>query len=145
MRKNKEYRLECIPCKNLLNPQERVNLLLVRAGIGTKGTPPVFVPLLVDSGATYTTLPVPLLKAVGCDVKHPITQVSIVTGNGQINCPVVTVPWFNCLGHTNRNFPVVGHTLKMSMGWQGILGMDFLEHSKAVISFAEGKIRLGSL
>ncbi|MBO0351631.1 hypothetical protein J0895_21605 [Phormidium pseudopriestleyi FRX01] len=110
--KNKEYRLECVPCKNLLNPQERVNLFLVRAGIGAKGTLPVFVPLLVDSGATYTTLPVPLLQSVGCDLKHPITQVSIVTGNGQINCPVVTVPWFNCLGHTKKKFPRSGTYLK---------------------------------
>ena len=143
--KNKEYRLECLPCKNLLDPQRRVNLLLVRAGIGAKGILPIFVPLLVDSGATYTTLPVPLLQSVGCDLKHPINQISIVTGNGQIQCPVVTVSWFNCLGHTKKNFPVVGHTLRRSIGWQGILGMDFLEASQGVISFAEGKIRFGSM
>lgn len=118
------------------------NLLRTPATVGGRAKGDyVRVQLLVDTGASFTILPVQALKALGYDVNHPIRYQKIMTGNGTINAPVVTVSWFNCLGQSIKDFEVIAHKIPGSLKVGGLLGMDFLTQFQAIISVREPEIR----
>ncbi len=96
------------------------------------------MPLLVDTGATYTILPEITLKNLGYDTENPIARYDkLVTGGGdRLGIPIVQVSSFYCLGKQMIDFPVLAYALPKSPNqryWRGVLGMDFLTHFRAVI------------
>ena len=114
-------------------------LLKVNAKVGAKNVEPVLVPLLVDTGSTYTILRINVVKRLGCDIKNPLRREKIITGKGALALqPVVNVPWFNCAGQVRKNFEVVAYNIPANLGVVGILGMDFL--FQAVISIKDAEI-----
>lgn len=82
------------------------NLLLVNATVGAKNIKLVLVSLLMDIGASYTILPVNLVKGVGGDISNPLSEI-MVTAQGIINLLVESVGWLNCVGQFIENFEVV--------------------------------------
>jgi len=116
------------------------NLLILRAAVGGMGGSVTVLRLLLDTGASYTMLPVEVVEALGCDTHHPLRRVRIVAANGIIVAPVVSVPWLHCLGRRLEEWPVVAHTLPQGAFVDGLLGMDFLTHFKATISVGTGEI-----
>lgn len=120
------------------------NLLQAQAAIGSRGGQVGRFRLLVDTGASYTMLPVEVLETLGYDTHHPIRTVRMVAANGIIVAPVVTVAWFSCLGQRLEEFPVVAHTLPAGTKADGLLGMDVLLGCQAIISVAEAKITFGN-
>lgn len=121
------------------------NLLVLRAAAGGGNQGVVVVRLAVDTGASYTTLPVEVVEALGCDTHHPLRTVRIVAANGVIVAPVVALPWFHCLGQRLTSFPVVAHTLPTGTFVDGLLGMDFLRRCGAVIAVGEATLRCQGL
>jgi aspartyl protease family protein len=95
----------------------------------------VKVPLLVDTGASYTTLPVKVLNDLGYDTQNPDNwHPGIVTGRGHTSrIPIVQVSSFSCLGKQIIDWPILAYTLPQPTYWRGVLGMDFLIHFRAVI------------
>ena len=65
----------------------------------------------------------------------------MVTASGIIVAPIVSVPWFHCLGQRVEGFPVAAHTLPPGTFVDGLLGMDFLLRCSAVIAVEPGQIR----
>lgn len=116
-------------------------LLKVNATVGAKNVLPVLLSLLVDTGATYTILPINAVKRLGCDIKKSLRTEQITTGQGTLLLPVVNLPWFNCAGQLITNFEVVAYDIPANLGLDGILGMDFLRAFKAVISIENAEIR----
>lgn len=98
------------------------------------------VRLLVDTGASYTMLPVEMVEAVGCDTHHPVARRRIVSATGIIVAPVVQVPWFHCLGERVEDIPVVAHTLPAGVWVDGLLGIDFLSRCQAVLDIVQAEI-----
>lgn len=94
--------------------------------------------LLVDTGSTYTILPVEVLEALGCNPTASKDHVRITTASGYVLAPRVAVSWFQALGRKRRNFRAVGHTLPPIGPIDGLLGMDFLIAVKAKIELATG-------
>jgi predicted aspartyl protease len=89
-------------------------------------------------------LPVEALEAVGCDLRHPLREVDILTANGTITLPMVRVPWFHCLGEKVEQWPVLAHTLPLGTRAfaNGLLGMDFLSRFRATIYIGRDEIGL---
>ncbi|GAB4278338.1 MAG: hypothetical protein Fur0025_04840 [Oscillatoriaceae cyanobacterium] len=56
------------------------------------------VRLLVDTGASYTFIPLDTLNTLRYDTNKQLRRQAISTGNGQISVPIVRVAWLNCLG-----------------------------------------------
>jgi len=126
----KRYRLEKVG-----------NLFLTKAAVkGPEGTK--VARLLVDTGSTYTILPVEVLEAVGCSPAESHEHVEIVTGSGIVIAPKVKVVWFQSLGQKINKFEAVAHTLPFSGPIDGLLGMDFLLEIKADISLESGTIEV---
>lgn len=98
--------------------------------------------LLVDTGSTYTILPVEVLEALGCDPTASKARERIATASGYLLAPRVTVSWIQALGKKRRNMQVVAHTLPPAGPIEGLLGMDFLTASKARIYLGSGVIEV---
>jgi predicted aspartyl protease len=107
-------------------------LLITKAAIaGPEGTK--ILSLLVDTGSSYTIIPVEVLESCGCSPAEAKKHLRIVTGSGFVVAPVVQINWFSTLGIKIDNFSVVAHTLPFSGPIDGLLGMDFLRRVKARI------------
>jgi len=98
--------------------------------------------LLVDTGSTFTIIPVESLKILGYDISSSKENVRLITGSGFILAPKIDVRWIQSLGCKFDSFPVVAHTLPPEMYFKGILGMDFLKKAKAIISTFQGEIEI---
>ena len=112
----------------------RGNLLLLRAAVGGADGSVVVLRLLLDTGASFTVLPVEALETIGCETHRPLRRVRMVVASGVIVAPVVAVPWFHCLGQRLEGFLVAAHTLPPGTFVDGLLGMDFLSRCEAEIS-----------
>jgi len=131
MRQRKPYRLH-----------QQGNLLVVQAAVGGIDGSVIVLRLLVDTGASYTMLPVEAVEALGCDTHHPLRRVRIVAANGIIVAPVVAGPWLHCLGQRLEECPVVAHTLPAGAYVDGLLGMDILTRFQATIAVSTGKVKV---
>ena len=118
------------------------NLLAVQATVGSReGSDFVRVRLLVDTGSSFTILPVQVLQNLGYDTGNPLRRQELVTGQGRIYAPVINVSWFNCVGQLIENFEIVAHNLPPNIRINGLIGMDFLTRFQAVISVGDAEIR----
>ncbi len=115
-------------------------LLWVRAAIGGRDGTVIKVRLLIDTEATFTTLPKALLEVVNGNANHPIQQQKLVTGNGTIQVDLVKIAWLSCLGQRAEDFPVIAHSLPAGTFVDGVLGMDFLRRYRATITITSAKV-----
>jgi len=109
----------------------------VKGNIGVLG-----FKLLVDTGSTYSILPVESLRILGYDFANAKERVRLITGSGFILAPKIEVKWIQSLGCKFDSFPVVAHTLPPEMYFKGILGMDFLKQARAIIDVFQGEIEI---
>lgn len=101
------------------------NLLFTRAAVhGPAGTK--VVRLLVDTGSSFTILPVEVLEAIGCDPVIRKRHVRLITGNGIVMVLRVPVEWVHVLGQQVDRISVAAHTIPFSEFFDGLLGMDIL-------------------
>lgn len=126
--------------KKIYRLQRHGDLLWLRIVVGRRGENPLFLRLLVDTGSSYTVLPARILKRIGCNLDAPIKTTTIVAAGGAIRVPIVAVPWLNCLGIEKENFPVVALNLPGTALVNGLLGMDFLKESQAIIDVVKAEI-----
>lgn len=112
-------------------------LLATKASLKDKGGIKVLT-LLIDTGSTYTVVPVEALESVGCSPVECREHVRIVTGSGILMAPRLCLESFSCLGLAMKTFPIVGHTLPPSGPIDGLLGMDFLVTLRARIDLVQG-------
>jgi predicted aspartyl protease len=116
-------------------------LILVNAEIeGPSGC--VIVQLALDTGATSTLINAGLLVAVGYDPALAPERIQITTGSGVEFAPRVILTSITSLGQTRKDLPVLCHTLPLSTGVDGILGLDFLRDQKLTLDFRSGEILL---
>ncbi len=130
--------------KKIYRLQKQKNLLWLRVAVGRNQNNPLLVRLLVDTGASYTVIPNPILQRLGCNLNEPLRTTMIVTASGTIEVPIVAIPWFNCLGIKKENFPVIGLDLPVNAFTNGLFGIDFLREVKSIINVAKGEIQLGN-
>ncbi len=116
-------------------------LLLTRGAVhGPSGTK--VIRLLVDTGSSFTILPVEVLEAIECDPTISRDHVRLVTGNGIVIASWVPVEWLNVLGHEIKPFSVVSHTIPFSEFFDGLLGMDVLTLFQARINVRQRLIKV---
>jgi len=116
-------------------------LLIARAAVtGPAGTK--VINLLVDTGSTYTILPVEVLESIGLSPAESKEHERIATGSGYIIAPKVTVRSFSTLGKEFRRAMVIAHTLPFGGPIDGLLVMDILCRLKARIATAKGTVEV---
>ena len=108
--------------KKIYQCNRQQNVLWLRAAVARSTQAPIVVRLLVDTGASYTVIPTKILERIGCNLNQAQQYKKIVTANGAIDVPIVTIPWFNCLGIKRKNYPVVALDLPANSFTDGLLG-----------------------
>jgi predicted aspartyl protease len=101
------------------------------------------VNLLVDTGSTYTIVPIEVLESIGLSPAESKAHERIATGSGYIIAPKLRVRTFNTLGKQIHHFYVIAHTLPFGGPIDGLLGTDILSRLKARIAVADGSIEVG--
>lgn len=57
--------------KKIYRVQRQQNVLWLRAAVGRNQDTPLLVRLLIDTGASYTVLPIPILQRIGGNLDQP--------------------------------------------------------------------------
>ena len=101
--------------------------------------------MILDTGATNTTIDSNALYLLGYDLKDNIGTVEIETTNGIIETEVFEVNVFSSLGLTKEKFQVqvydfLAHGIYSD--YNGLLGIDFLEGVKFCIDTRENTISI---
>jgi predicted aspartyl protease len=71
--------------------QRSGNLLFLRASVGGSNGDSLRVRLLVDTGASYTTLPLRVLEDLGYDASTARSRIDIMTAGGMGRAPVLQI------------------------------------------------------
>ena len=101
--------------------------------------------MVLDTGATNTTIDSNALYLLGYDLKDNIGTVEIETANGIIETEVFEVGSFASLGQTKENFQIQVYDFLahgVFSDYNGLLGLDFLEGTKFCIDTKKNTITL---
>lgn len=74
--------------------QRSGNLLWLKAAVKSATSEPRVIRLLVDTGSSFTVLPVAILEEIGCCPAESSPKVIIMAAGGAIQPPMVIVPKF---------------------------------------------------
>ena len=119
----------------------RSGLILVEAEVsGPTGM--VNATLVLDTGATSTTLNRSLLRSIGYDPDTATDHVQMTTGTTVATVPRFTVNRLSALGQHTIGLRVLAHDLPVAVGVDGLLGLDFFRDLSLLIDFRLGQISL---
>ena len=101
--------------------------------------------MILDTGATNTTIDSNALYLLGHDLKDSIGTVEIETANGIIETEVFEIDRFSSLGIEKLKFEIqvydfIAHGIFSD--YNGLLGLDFLEGTKFCIDTNENTISI---
>jgi predicted aspartyl protease len=101
--------------------------------------------MILDTGATNTTIDSNALYLLGHDLKDSIGTIEIETANGIIETDVFEIVSFSSLGIEKQKFEIqvydfIAHGIFSD--YNGLLGLDFLEGTKFCIDTNENTISI---
>jgi predicted aspartyl protease len=120
--------------------QRQRNLVTLKAYVADRDGVYRGIRLLVDTGATYTVLPVGFLNTLGYDVANPLRTIAITAAGGILQVPQIEVGRFSCLGCSVDHFAIVALNLPLNSALSGLVGMDFLVKHRAIIDTGKAEI-----
>lgn len=82
---------------------------------------------IVDTGASYTVISPEIASALGIKITRDNPRVPIITANGQIEVPVVTIPEMTIGKIKIRNVEAVVQDLGNDPTFSGLLGIAFFK------------------
>jgi predicted aspartyl protease len=128
----KHYRLE-----------KHWQLLFTRCAVkGNQGI--ITLRVLVDTGSTYTIMPIEALEAIGYNPVGSKNKVRITTASGYVVAPKIKVDSLNIFGKEIKSRAIVCYTLPEGIYADGIVGMDLLTELRAVIDIKNSSIQIMS-
>jgi predicted aspartyl protease len=101
--------------------------------------------MVLDTGATNTTIDSNALYLLGYDLKDSIGLVEIETANGIIETEVFEIGSFSSLGQIRENFQIQVYDFLahgIFSDYNGLIGLDFLEGQKFCIDLKLNTITL---
>ena len=113
-------------------PQLLVLQLTCRGPRGTR-----ILDVAMDTGATYTVIPVEAAIAIGCDPHRSVERIEIITAGSSIYVPVVTIPALTVLGYTLKSVKAVCHDLPPRSPVSGLLGLNVLRQFNVLLAFPD--------
>lgn len=116
-------------------------LIFVEAEVaGPSGT--AGATLVLDTGATGTSLNANLLRSIGYDPDSATEFARMTTGTGISKVPRMVVTRLGALGTHAIGLRVLVHTLPAEAAVDGLLGLDFFQGRSLTIDFRTGTINL---
>lgn len=106
-----------------------------------KASLPTIAKLILDTGASYVTLPWNIVSAMGIpvDTNNIIQLTSVSTVE---TTPKIVIPEISVLGKRMKNVEAIIKDLPPQTPADGLLGLSFLKHFKLTIDFKKGLLEL---
>ena len=101
--------------------------------------------MILDTGATNTTIDSNALYLLGYDLKDNVGTVEIETANGIIETEIFEIHSFSSLGMIKNDFQIQVYDFLahgIFSDYNGLLGLDFLEETKFCIDTKTNTITL---
>ena len=95
---------------------------------------------ILDTGATYTAISNSTAQKLGIAISQDLPTIQVSTANGTIKAPVITLNAVNLQGALVEQVPAM--ILNELSGFDGLLGLSFLNHFNIDINQDEGKLLL---
>jgi hypothetical protein len=98
--------------------------------------------MILDTGATTSSLSLKILRLLGYDPIMAIGQAQVITGSAVSTVPLLMVNRLSALGQHSFGLRVLARNLPPSAAADGLLGLDFLRGYVLTIDFPQGQITL---
>lgn len=90
---------------------------------------------VLDTGAVYTVIAWDVAKDIGYDPAISERRMPIVTANGVIEAPLITIASIQMADLRADAIDVICHDIPEITGIEGLLGLSFLKHFRTLIDF----------
>ncbi|MFH1029405.1 MAG: retropepsin-like aspartic protease [Pseudomonadota bacterium] len=100
------------------------------------------IDMILDTGAAYTVVAWDVAKDIGYDPAVSPQRMPIVTANGVIEAPMITVDAVQVAELRVQNVEVICHDIPEIAGIEGLLGLSFLRHFRTVVDYIEGNLEI---
>jgi len=93
------------------------------------------IDMVLDTGAVYTVIAWDVAKDIGYDPAISERRMPIITANGVIEAPLITVESIYIKDLWKESVDVICHDIPEITGIEGLLGISFLKHFRTLIDF----------
>lgn len=100
------------------------------------------IDMILDTGAVYTVVAWDVAKDIGYDPAISERRMPIVTANGVIEAPLISVERIQLADLRAESIDVICHDIPEIAGIEGLLGLSFLQHFITLIDYAKGVLKI---
>jgi len=100
------------------------------------------IDVILDTGAVYTVIAWDVAKDIDYDPAVSKRRMPIVTANGVIEAPLITVERIQVAELRAEAVEVVCHDIPEIAGIEGLLGLSFLQHFRTLIDYTTGILEI---
>lgn len=100
------------------------------------------IDMILDTDTVYTVIAWDVVKDIGYDPAVSRRRVSIVTANGVIEAPLITVECIKLAELKGEAIDVVCHDIPELAGIEGLLGLSFLQPVRTLIDYTTGTLEI---
>ncbi len=98
--------------------------------------------MILDTGAVYTVIAWDVAKDIGYDPAVSARRMPIVTANGVIEAPLITVGAIDIAELRAESVDTICHDIPEIAGIEGLLGLSFLQRFRTLIDYAAGVLEI---
>ena len=91
--------------------------------------------MVIDTGATITTIPNAIAMAIGCDPAKSRRRIEMITASGTEYAPIVKIPEISLFEFTLRDIDAICHDLPPQSIAGGLLGLNVLKNFDIFLKF----------
>lgn len=124
-----------------MKAQLEIPIIMRRVGIhGPNGLREI--DMILDTGAIYTVIAWDVAKDIGYDPAISQRRMPIVTANGVIEAPLISVERIQLADLRAEMVDVICHDIPEIAGIEGLLGLSFLQQFTTLIDYPKGVLEI---
>ena len=100
------------------------------------------IDVILDTGAVYTVIAWDVAKDIGYDPAISERRMPIITANGVIEAPLITVESIHIADLRAESVDVICHDIPEIIGIEGLLGLSFLKRFRTLIDYTTGVLKI---
>lgn len=100
------------------------------------------IDMVLDTGAVYAIIAWDVAKDIGYDPAASERRMPIVTANGIIEAPLITVRSIQIADLQTEGVDVICHDIPEITGIEGLLGLSFLKKFRTLIDYTTGVLEI---
>jgi clan AA aspartic protease (TIGR02281 family) len=100
------------------------------------------IDMVLDTGAVYTVIAWDVAKDIGYDPAISERRMPIITADGIIEAPLITVQSVHVTSLGKESVEVICHDIPEITGIEGLLGLSFLKHFRTLIDYTTGILEI---